>query len=618
MLDEVESDLSKAALLINQSPDAQNQAKKLYALLTTLLRERPLQLLRSAEQGNGFEGWRILTATLAPASKSRSLALLGAITQFPAMSNANVLEQLLRLEELFRKYQQAAGSEVPKELKSALLLRSLPQSVKTHVSMTCSEDCSYDTLRETVVRWERNTQKWTQSHWGNECWMNNGRVQNVSEDCSTSVPSSSASSVSSSATASVKRVFNLTADDHVPETSIYTIAEDESECGSIDSWWCRVVQCYDLLEQDDDEVIECEMNSYIVHDMTTTDTYSSDLEWLVRGVTQHSEASDTWEHDSNCCEIVLDSGADVSVMPARWLEQGYGLVADSKVRMQDAQGHTMPCQGSRVITLDLGSICVQEQFYASAVSAPLMSLGRLLRQGWSIEQRQGGLCLCNASEEVEIPISFKRNSLVVQASVHLVAASEPEYEVRPIAAERVHVKLNFPLDHVDGEWGFLSCGEPAILTTGMTFVDPSPKMGIQLWRFRTTCIKIGDQWEMCEFQEPLEYCESLEELLPGVIRPVPILTIMTRTEATPDRLGIEILSEFKFKAPEPSEAPEFPEPEVIDIPMPQQEDEPPVQAPAAPPGAMLQGSKAQLFRRRPSRLNMNLEPNRLRLHLLKK
>ena len=163
MVEEVEADLSAEALFGNMSPEAQNQAKKLYALLTTLLRERPLQLLRSAEQGNGFEAWRLLTSTLAPASKSRSLALLGAITQFPAMSTTNVLEQLLRLEELFRKYSQAAGAEVSSELKSALLLRSLPQSVKTHVSMSCNENCTYEVLRETVVRWERNTQKWTQT-----------------------------------------------------------------------------------------------------------------------------------------------------------------------------------------------------------------------------------------------------------------------------------------------------------------------------------------------------------------------------------------------------------------------------------------------------------------------
>ena len=521
MLEEVESELQTEVLLGNMTPDAQNQAKKLFALLTTLLRERPLQLLRSAEQGNGFEAWRLLTTTLAPASKSRSLALLGAIAQFPAMSNANVLEQLLRLEELFRKYSQAAGSEVSSDLKSALLLRSLPQSVKTHVSMTCSESSTYEVLRETVVRWERNTQKWSHTfvnstsssttndtsapmevdrvkgkgkdkgkgyhsyynskgdkgksggkhekgygqqhgkggwsskgswstggswsnegkgkgyngksndhkgekgkwngkgdskgqskgkgkykndntcricgkpgHWGNECWMNKGSVKHISEESSSSA--SSSSSTAPTSTASVKRVFNLAADDHVPETVIYTIAEGDSDRESVESWWCRVVQCVDLFEQDDDEVIDYSHETYTVFDMTTTDSYPNDLEWVVRGVKDHApQATASWESDPNFCEIVLDSGADVSVMPVEWLEHGFGSVGHGQVRMQDAQGHTMPCKGSRVITLDLGPICVQEQFYASAVSTPLMSLGRLLRQGWSIEQRQGSLCLCN-------------------------------------------------------------------------------------------------------------------------------------------------------------------------------------------------------------------------------
>ena len=203
--------------------------------------------------------------------------------------------------------------------------------------------------------------------------------------------------------------------------------------------------------------------------------------------------------------------------------------------------------------------------------------------------------MCNSPEAVEIPISFKRNSLVVQASVHMVEASDPvasteptnSVEVQPIVAERVHVRLKCPFDHVDGQWGFLNSGDPAILTTSMTFIDPSPKMGIMLWRLRTTIIKIGDQWEMCEFQEPLEYCESLEELLPGVIMPVPVLTIMHRKETTLDRCGIEVLSEFKFEAPKPPEVPE--PPEVIDIPMGEKEDDVPPPAPAAPPGVMLQG-----------------------------
>ena len=72
-------------------------------------------------------------------------------------------------------------------------------------------------------------------HWGNECWMNKGRVQNVSEDyATTTVPSSASSTVASATTtASVRRVFNLTADEHAPETSIFTIAESESEGESL-------------------------------------------------------------------------------------------------------------------------------------------------------------------------------------------------------------------------------------------------------------------------------------------------------------------------------------------------------------------------------------------------
>ena len=75
-------------------------------------------------------------------------------------------------------------------------------------------------------------------------------------------------------------------------------------------------------------------------------------------------------------------------------------------------------------------------------------------------------------------------------------------------------------------------------------------MGIQLCRLRTTIIKIGEQWELCEFQEPLEFCESLEDLLPGVIMPVPVLTIMHR-----EQLGIEMLGEYKLEASKPPEVP---------------------------------------------------------------
>ena len=161
-MDDVEADLSTSVSLVEMTMDAEVQAQKLYALLTSMLRERPLQLVRSVEEGNGYEAWRILVNTLSPTSKSRALALLGAITQYPQMTAHGLLEQLLKLEELFRRYVQASGEDVPESLKSALVLRGLPQQVKTHVSMSLTDTADYHDLRE-LVRWERTSQKWSSS-----------------------------------------------------------------------------------------------------------------------------------------------------------------------------------------------------------------------------------------------------------------------------------------------------------------------------------------------------------------------------------------------------------------------------------------------------------------------
>ena len=107
-------------------------------------------------------------------------------------------------------------------------------------------------------------------------------------------------------------------------------------------------------------------------------------------------------------EIVLDSGADVSVMPEQWLQLELGQV--------------MPNLGTRMVSLDLGPACIQERFHASSVGTPLLSLGRLLRKGWSLSHRNNTLCLC--FEDVSVPVSFRRNSLVAEATVHNVEASE--------------------------------------------------------------------------------------------------------------------------------------------------------------------------------------------------
>ena len=158
---EIEKDLSSEIDELSVSDDAMALSNKLYAVLTTMLRERPLQILRSVPDNNGFEAWRVLHTTLAPKSKTRALALLGAISQYPNMTQGNLLEQLLKMEDLFKKYEQAANKPVPEEVKSALLLRVLPQSVKSHLTVSITDESTYDQMREVILRWERSSQKWS-------------------------------------------------------------------------------------------------------------------------------------------------------------------------------------------------------------------------------------------------------------------------------------------------------------------------------------------------------------------------------------------------------------------------------------------------------------------------
>ena len=133
--------------------------------------------------------------------------------------------------------------------------------------------------------------------------------------------------------------------------------------------------------------------------------------------------SEGWKPEGSRVEIVLDSGADVSVMPEQWLQLELGhAVPTGHVLMRDAQGQVMPNLGTRMVSLDLGPACIQERFHASSVGTPLLSLGRLLRKGWSLSHRNNTLCLC--FEDVSVPVSFRRNSLVVEATVHNVEASE--------------------------------------------------------------------------------------------------------------------------------------------------------------------------------------------------
>ena len=103
--------------LVEQSPDRTKRSGFLYGLLASLMRQRPLLLLKGVEQGNGVEAVRQLFKTCQPTSRNRALALLHLIMQWPNYDMRNaLLPQVLKMEDSFREYEKIA-SPLNEELK---------------------------------------------------------------------------------------------------------------------------------------------------------------------------------------------------------------------------------------------------------------------------------------------------------------------------------------------------------------------------------------------------------------------------------------------------------------------------------------------------------------------
>ena len=74
---------------------------KLYAMLSELLRHRPLRIHRQFLDQNGFETWRQLCQLFEPRTKSRSISLSQALMRFPNFEKSRtLLEQMQSLERI--------------------------------------------------------------------------------------------------------------------------------------------------------------------------------------------------------------------------------------------------------------------------------------------------------------------------------------------------------------------------------------------------------------------------------------------------------------------------------------------------------------------------------------
>ena len=97
----------------------------------------------------------------------------------------------------------------------------------------------------------------------------------------------------------------------------------------------------------------------------------------------------------SCCDIILDSGSDATVIKIGMFAAG-APAADQSSYLRDAQGSRIETEGVRDISIVLSAVdgsevVLRDKAHVSGrVDTPLISYGKLLRHGWGIVPEPGG------------------------------------------------------------------------------------------------------------------------------------------------------------------------------------------------------------------------------------
>ena len=145
-------------------PAHKAKSVQLYAILSGLLKGKPLRVLRQQEDRNGLEVYRQLVQTFTPSSRTRSLSLLQALMQFPQFTKDRTFtEQILSLERLRSEYQRCAGQDISDDLALSILVKCLPAAIRQHVQLQITEKHTYSDIKAFVQTYEMTTSTWSTS-----------------------------------------------------------------------------------------------------------------------------------------------------------------------------------------------------------------------------------------------------------------------------------------------------------------------------------------------------------------------------------------------------------------------------------------------------------------------
>ena len=234
----------------------------------------------------------------------------------------------------------------------------------------------------------------------------------------------------------------------------------------------------------------------------------------------------------------------------------------------------------------------RERFIKAAVTSPLISMGRLLIDGWHL-QNEGDGTMNRVRKHRHIPVHFKRNSLCATGVIRMltentdVSSSTSSSSGQVQSAEHVRaLTLCRALTGMGQGWIQLSENVFGLRSISPNHVDTTycPSSGL-LW-LCTTLIKGDDgEWELEEFGQSIAELPIMIGPFNTEKRVVESITIAHTSMVSPEHLGFSVSDDIiaprsgiPVRPLQPADAAEPAEQPDVDV-IPAAEDaEPPVEA----------------------------------------
>ena len=160
-LEHVEKDLEQDLKLNDYKEEVQKRAKKLYAYLVSFVKGRPLRIVRSVTDTDGYRAWQGLCREFQPKTRQRELGIIQALVAFPQFEKGKILEGIMKYEKLVGEHERLAGSSLDENLKIATVMRCCPGQLRQHLQLNVKPGTRHAQVRESMVAYEQSTAAWS-------------------------------------------------------------------------------------------------------------------------------------------------------------------------------------------------------------------------------------------------------------------------------------------------------------------------------------------------------------------------------------------------------------------------------------------------------------------------